>query len=150
MSARGSSRTSERPDVDRCAVSFFVGVFAVGVLIGLVELLTDRDQTSTGADVATANWVHVGIAVILVAALVAAYVRDRRRLAAVLARPFTAAGWVAMRRGLTDLPLLLIGRRPIGSALRALLGFVLTVLIRHKRRKNLDRRRFAEFIEPFT
>src|SRR5262245_26385498 len=102
MSARGSSRTSERPDVDRCAVSCFVGVFAVGVLADVVELLTAPAQSCTGAAVAPAKWVHVGIAVILVAALVAAYVRDRRRLAAVLARPFTAAGWVAMRRGLTD------------------------------------------------
>lgn len=126
---RSSTKIGERGHVDRRAIRLFVGLFFVGVVVGLVELLTDVDQTSTGAAVATANWVHVGIAVALIGLLVVAYLRDRRRLAVFLVRPFTADGWVAMKNGLTDLPLLLIDRRPLGTALRALAGFVLAVLI---------------------
>lgn len=128
-SQRTSTTMTEEADVDRRAFLLFAGLFVVGVVVGLVELLTNRDETSTGADVATANWIHAGIAAVLITLLVVAYVRDRRRLAAFLVRPLTAAGWVAMKKGLTDLPLLIVGRRRLGTALRALAGFVLAVLI---------------------
>src|SRR5215216_5276692 len=67
-----------RTVVDRRSVSLFVGLFVLGAVAGLLELLTDSDQTSTGATVAIANWVHVGLAVVLIVSLLVAYRRDRR------------------------------------------------------------------------
>jgi hypothetical protein len=92
--------------IDRRPVLLLSGLFLVGVLGGLVELVTDQDETSTRASVATANWVHVGLALALVVMLVAGYRRDPRGLAAFLRRPVSAEGWASLLNGLVSLPLL--------------------------------------------
>src|SRR4029453_16699760 len=92
--------------IDRRPVLLLSGLFLVGVLGGLVELVTDQDETSTRASVATANWVHVGLALALVGMLVAGYRRDPRGLAAFLRRPVSAEGWASLLNGLVSLPLL--------------------------------------------
>jgi hypothetical protein len=93
--------------LDRRPVSLLLGLFFVGLVGGLVELVTDQDETSTGASVAAANWVHVGLAVALVAAIVAGYRRNPRALTAFLLRPFTTQGWASLLNGLVSVPLLL-------------------------------------------
>lgn len=95
--------------VDRRPVALLMGLFVIGVAAGLAEFVTDQAKTSTGASVATANWVHLGLAVALVAVLVAGYRRDRRQLVTFLMRPFTHEGWVSLLNGLVSLPLLLWG-----------------------------------------
>lgn len=124
------ARTGDpRTTADRRPVEVFAAAFALGVVVGLIELLTDRDKTSTGASVVAANWVHVGIAAVLVVALTLAYVRDRRSLVDFLIRPFTAQGWASLRQGLTNLPRLLIGRRPLGRIVPDLAAFAAATLM---------------------
>jgi len=115
--------------VDRRSVSLFVGLFVLGAVAGLLELLTDSDQTSTGATVAIANWVHVGLAVVLIVSLLVAYRRDRRWLVTFLVRPFTSEGWASLRSGLTGLPRLLVGRRPAGRVTLVLCAFVTAAVL---------------------
>jgi hypothetical protein len=99
-------KTSMVRGVDRRPVTLLSALFLVGLVGGLVELVTDQDQTSTGASVATANWMHVGLAVVLVATLVTAYRRDSRALVAFLSRPVSDQGWASLLNGLVSLPLL--------------------------------------------
>lgn len=73
---------------DRRPVSLFVGLFVLGVVAGLVEFVTDSDNTSTGASVAAANWVHIGAAALIVGLIVARR-RNQRSLVGFLVRPFT-------------------------------------------------------------
>lgn len=103
--------------VDRRALAVLGGSFGAGMVLGLVQLVADADKTSTGADVATANAVHIALALVAFAALALAYRRDRRRLRAFLAWPFTGDGWSALRSALVagpllvaELALLVIGR----------------------------------------
>jgi hypothetical protein len=129
MTTPRARTTDRRTMADRRPLVVFAGVFAVGVVLGLIELLTDRNKTSTGASVAVANWVHVGIAVVLLIALAVAYVRARRSLVDFLIRPFTSQGWESLRQGLTNLPRLLVGRRPVRRILQDLAAFVAAVLM---------------------
>jgi hypothetical protein len=92
--------------VDRRPVLLLLSMFLAGVVAGLAELVTDWHKTSTGASVAVANWVHVGLAVALAAALIAGYLRDRRKLLAAMVRPFTREGWASLLNGLVSVPLL--------------------------------------------
>jgi hypothetical protein len=99
----------ERVDMtslDRHGSAVVGGSFLVGVAVGLLQLVVDADTTSTGSDVATANGVHVALALVVVAALVVAFRRDRRRLRAFLVWPLTGVGWSALRSGLVAGPLL--------------------------------------------
>jgi len=93
-------------------------LFGVRVGAGLVELVTDRDKTSSGAGVAVANGVHVAIAVDVVAAGVTAYRRNPRRARAFWIRPFTSVGWrrlldasLLVPWALAEVGLVLVGRR---------------------------------------
>jgi hypothetical protein len=81
--------------VDRRPVTVYATLAALGVVAGGVQLATDADRTSAGAGVATANWIHVGLAVLTLAALAVARHRDRRALAGFLRYPFTGPGWAA-------------------------------------------------------
>lgn len=92
--------------VDRRPVVLLLSMFLAGVVAGLAELVTDRHKTSAGAAVAAANWVHVGLAIALAAALIASYLRYRRRLLATLTWPFTREGWASLLNGLVSVPLL--------------------------------------------
>jgi hypothetical protein len=92
--------------LDRRALAVLGGSFGAGMVVGLVQLVADADKTSTGADVATANAVHIGLALVTFAALALAYRRDRRRLRALLVWPFTGDGWSALRSALVAGPLL--------------------------------------------
>ena len=87
--------------LDRRPVLLYGTLFAVGVAAGGVELAVDSDQTTSAAGVATANWVHVGLAVLALALLAAARRRDRAATTAFLRRPGTAAGWRDWLDGLT-------------------------------------------------
>ncbi|MGE5288479.1 MAG: hypothetical protein ACM3ML_15030 [Micromonosporaceae bacterium] len=93
--------------VDRRPVLLLLSVFLAGVVAGLAELVTDRHKTSTGASVAVANWVHVGLATALATALIAGYLRYRRKLLAIMVRPFTREGWASLLNGLVSVPLLI-------------------------------------------
>lgn len=99
------------------AVSVFVALLAVGTVGGLVELITDADETSSGASVATANWVHVILASVCLAVAGVVWRRNRRKLIEFFKSPFTADGWnrlvdatLALPVTLAELALLLFGR----------------------------------------
>jgi hypothetical protein len=80
------------PVIDHRPLRLYGLLFALGVAAGGATLAVDLDETSAGAGVATANWVHVGLAVAALAAAVAA----RGRLLPFLRAPVTADGWSAL------------------------------------------------------
>ncbi|HST66071.1 MAG TPA: hypothetical protein VLM05_12855 [Mycobacteriales bacterium] len=87
--------------LDRRPVLLYGTLFALGVAAGGVELATDADTSTSAAGVATANWVHVGLAAVALALLAVARRRDRAATTAFLRRPLTAAGWADWFDGLT-------------------------------------------------
>src|SRR5262245_32011088 len=129
MAPRDPDTNDRRATIDRRPLAVFAAAFALGVVLGLIELLTDRDTTSTGASVAVANSIHVGLAVVLLLSLAVAFVRARRSLVGFLIRPFTTQGWESLRQGLTNLPRLLVGRGSVRRILRDLAAFVAAVLM---------------------
>lgn len=100
-----------RPPLARAPIAAYAGLFATGLVAGLVELAGDRDTTSTGASVAVANAVHVVIAGIAAAALARAWRRDAAGLRRWLRTPVTRLGW---RRSLDALAGLPIGLAQVG------------------------------------
>ena len=83
------------PPLDRRPLRTYGVLLALGIALGGVLLARDTDDTSAGAGVATANWVHVGLGAAALAVLALAWRRDRAATVAFLRRPFTAAGWAA-------------------------------------------------------
>ncbi len=98
----------------------FLALFGIGVAGGLVQLLSDGDETSGTARVAVANTVHVVLAAVVLAALAVARHRDRAAVRRFLARPFTEGGASDVGAGIVLLPLAvhaLARRRPVRGAL---------------------------------
>lgn len=87
--------------IDRRPVLLYGTLFAIGVVVGGIELARDSDTTTSAAGVATANWVHVGLGAVALALLVLARRRYRAATAAFLRRPLTTAGWTDWLDGLT-------------------------------------------------
>jgi hypothetical protein len=113
----------------RSAILGFSTLLIIGTIAGLIELITDRDDTSSGAGVAVANWVHVGIAAVSIGVAAVARRRDPERLRRFIRAPFTTDGWrrllaatFALPRWLLDLALTLVGRGPRGSRIRRVIA----------------------------
>lgn len=118
------------PSFDRRPVLLYGVLLALGVVLGGV-LLAVTDETSAGAGVATANWIHVGLAAAALTALAVAWRRDR---AAFLRHPFTAAGWADLTsafrwrdrpvplRPVAFLAALVLAYTPVRAGLQVLAG----------------------------
>jgi hypothetical protein len=78
---------------DRRPIITYAVLLGVGVALGGVQLAAGGEDAVGPQGVATANSVHVALAVVTLAALAVARHRDRDRLRAFLRRPFTATGW---------------------------------------------------------
>lgn len=75
-------------DIDRRPIITYGVLLAAGTAVGGVQLAAGVDPVPQ-QPVATANAIHVALAIVALAALVVA----RRRAVPFLRRPFTAAGW---------------------------------------------------------
>jgi tryptophan-rich sensory protein len=116
-SPRAASPGTGPAVLSRRAMGAFGGLFLVGVVYGLVQLLTDQDKTSSGASVAVANAIHV-VLLLVVAFLTVLF--GRRRPAAARAfwlAPFTELGWrrlvdawLCLPLAVAELGLVLIGQ----------------------------------------
>lgn len=109
---------SPRAPISRPAVVTLSGMFVVGCVLGLSDLISDSDEISTGAGVAVANTVHVVIGAVLVVGLIVTWRREHSAVIAFARAPFTGPGWrrlmqatIAAPCALAEVALLTIGRK---------------------------------------
>lgn len=87
-------------DLDRRPIATYAVLFCAGVALGGAQLAAGGEDPVPAAGVATANWMHVALAVLALTALAVAWRRDRAGAAAFLRRPLTTAGWRDLTRAL--------------------------------------------------
>jgi len=86
--------------LDRRPITTYAVLFGTGVALGGARLAAGGEDPVPARPVATANWIHVLLAVAALAAGAVAWHRNRHATRTFLRRPLTATGWRELTRAL--------------------------------------------------